>query len=350
MHCRLASVMAVCLLQRCRSFSTTVAGRRRFHTRIFVTDAEHLQHAVDCATHGLGKTFPNPAVGCVIVDQETGDVVGQGFHPRAGYPHAEVFALWEAAGLLSTTGVQAALAYQSDHVQRLSDQYKAEGGAMVQDSLKDRPVTAYVTLEPCCHYGQTPPCARSLLDAGVQRVVVGFRDPNPRVDGGGVALLQDAGIEVDTVDDPALAKACADLVTNFCKRITPRETVEVNGAMRRALRAKANQLKSTRQLAEMEWFEHAPNADVATVDIDVEWLERLDALLWDRELVILRLNKIADKKKEAKILGGRIAAALNAELAQTLGHTALLYRPGVPPRIDLAELVASYKGGTPSEE
>lgn len=127
---------------------------------------DHAQHAqdnyfmmlaIEQAKQGLYTTRPNPAVGCVIV--QSGEVIGQGFHPKAGAPHAEVFALREA-------GSQAKAA------------------------------TAYVTLEPCSHTGRTPPCALALIAAEVQRVVIAGLDPNPQVAGRGVALLEQAGIEV----------------------------------------------------------------------------------------------------------------------------------------------------------
>jgi len=127
---------------------------------------DHAQHAqdnyfmmlaIEQAKQGLYTTRPNPAVGCVIV--QSGEIVGQGFHPKAGEPHAEVFAL-RAAG----------------------SQAKA--------------ATAYVTLEPCSHTGRTPPCALALINAGLKRVVIAGLDPNPQVAGRGVALLEQAGIEV----------------------------------------------------------------------------------------------------------------------------------------------------------
>ena len=118
-----------------------------------------MRRALALAATAAGKTFPNPVVGCVIVDERSGVVVGEGYHPKAGEPHAEVFAL-RAAGA------------------------NAKG------------CTAYVTLEPCDHFGRTPPCSRALVDAGVTRVVVGFVDPDPRVSGGGIRTLLDAGIEV----------------------------------------------------------------------------------------------------------------------------------------------------------
>jgi diaminohydroxyphosphoribosylaminopyrimidine deaminase / 5-amino-6-(5-phosphoribosylamino)uracil reductase len=117
-----------------------------------------MDQALRLASRGIGRTRPNPVVGCVIVAK--GKVVGRGFHQRAGEPHAEVFAL-ESAG------------------------------------DKARGATVYVTLEPCSHTGRTPPCAEALIKAGVKRVVAAMTDPNPKVSGRGVKMLEKAGIEVD---------------------------------------------------------------------------------------------------------------------------------------------------------
>ena len=118
-----------------------------------------MQQAIQLARLGKYSTRPNPNVGCVIV--KDGQLVGEGYHPKAGQPHAEVFAM-RAAG------------------------ENAQGA------------TAYVTLEPCAHYGRTPPCAKGLVEAGVAKVVVACPDPNPLVAGKGVQILRDAGIEVIT--------------------------------------------------------------------------------------------------------------------------------------------------------
>lgn len=120
-------------------------------------DRYFMMLAIEQAKRGLYTTRPNPSVGCMIVQADK--VVGQGFHPKAGQPHAEVFALKDA-------GMQAM-------------------GA-----------TAYVTLEPCSHTGRTPPCALGLIEAGIKRVVIAGLDPNPQVAGRGVKLLEEAGIAV----------------------------------------------------------------------------------------------------------------------------------------------------------
>ena len=122
-------------------------------------DRIHMARAMVLAARGLNGTSPNPRVGCVIAQGET--VVGEGWHRQAGEPHAEVYALLAAGG-------------------------KACGA------------TAYVTLEPCCHQGRTPPCSDALIKAGIRRVVYAAQDPNPQVNGGGGEALRAAGIEVSS--------------------------------------------------------------------------------------------------------------------------------------------------------
>lgn len=124
-----------------------------------MTDTDFMYRALELAAYGLNTTTPNPRVGCVIV--KDGTIVGEGWHERAGEPHAEVHALRAAAGLAS--------------------------GA-----------TAYVTLEPCSHHGRTPPCADALVASGVKRVVAAMLDPNPLVAGKGMAILALAGIVTES--------------------------------------------------------------------------------------------------------------------------------------------------------
>jgi diaminohydroxyphosphoribosylaminopyrimidine deaminase/5-amino-6-(5-phosphoribosylamino)uracil reductase len=141
-------------------------------------DSRWMAQALRLAERGLYTTSPNPRVGCVLV--KDGRVVGEGWHERAGEPHAEVHALRAAAD--------------------------AARGA-----------TAYVTLEPCSHHGRTPPCADTLIDAGVARVVVAMQDPNPLVAGSGIAKLRAAGIEVECGLMEAVAR---ELNIGFCARMT----------------------------------------------------------------------------------------------------------------------------------
>ncbi len=136
-----------------------------------------MAQAIRLAERGLNTTSPNPRVGCVLV--KNGMVVGEGWHERAGEPHAEVLAL-QIAG------------------------EKAQGA------------TAYVSLEPCCHYGKTPPCAEGLINAGVKRVVAAMTDPNPLVAGKGLKMLEEAGIQTAVGLLETEAKA---LNPGFCKRM-----------------------------------------------------------------------------------------------------------------------------------
>jgi diaminohydroxyphosphoribosylaminopyrimidine deaminase/5-amino-6-(5-phosphoribosylamino)uracil reductase len=142
------------------------------------TDSAWMARALRLAELGLNTAHPNPAVGCVIV--RDGEVVGEGWHEAAGKPHAEVNAL-AAAG-------------------------EAARGA-----------TVYVTLEPCAHHGRTPPCSDALIAAGVGEVVVGLEDPDPRVDGSGIAALQAAGIGVRCGLMQASVRA---LIPGFLQRVT----------------------------------------------------------------------------------------------------------------------------------
>jgi pyrimidine deaminase RibD-like protein/RNA-binding protein YhbY len=316
------------------------------------TDEKFLLQAVKCAEKGLGRTFPNPAVGCVLVNQNTGNVIGSGFHPRAGFPHAEIFALLEAAGHIES-GLAAADAVVrtegkvGSEILQFVKKYSSEGGPaeLFADSFSEIPVTAYVTLEPCCHFGLTPPCASALALAKISRVVVGFRDPNPRVDGGGVSILENAGIQVDLSIGLVSNEACKNLVTNFCKRITPRPELGedydyINGKLRRSIRAAAGRLMHEKSLSYVDWGGDSVEVNddietaVSSLTLKPEWMEHVDSMLWKHELLLLKLNKAVAKKKGAKLLGDRIAHALTAHVAQSKGHTILLYRPGIPPVLD----------------
>ena len=136
-----------------------------------------MQMALELAQQGQGWTAPNPMVGAVIV--KDGVIIGSGYHKRYGQLHAERNAL--AACTQSPQGA-----------------------------------TLYVTLEPCCHYGKTPPCTEAILETGISRVVIGSADPNPLVAGKGVAILRQHGV---TVTEGVLKDQCDRLNTVFCHYI-----------------------------------------------------------------------------------------------------------------------------------
>lgn len=141
-------------------------------------DVAFMREALRQARKGAGRTSPNPAVGAVIV--RDGRIMASGFHRKAGLPHAEVDALNRLGGA-------------------------AEGA------------TLYVTLEPCNHYGRTPPCTEAIIQGRIRRVVVGMEDPNPRVRGGGCARLRETGIQVTS---GVLEKECRRLNEAFVKFVT----------------------------------------------------------------------------------------------------------------------------------
>lgn len=156
------------------------------------TDHRLMSRALELALRGLYTTDPNPRVGCVIARE--GEIVGEGWTSPAGGPHAEVHAL------------------------RLA-------GAAARDA------TAYVSLEPCSHHGRTPPCAEALVAAGVRRVVMAARDPNPLVDGAGAARLQEAGIGVES---GLLERQAVEINAGFFKRMRhglPLVTIKVAASL-----------------------------------------------------------------------------------------------------------------------
>ena len=141
-------------------------------------DAKYMLRAVELAKKAWGRTSPNPLVGAVVVRK--GKIIGEGFHTRAGEPHAESNALRDA---------------------------EARGGRVAGSTL-------YVNLEPCSTYGRMPPCVKAIMAAKVGRVVIGSLDPNPAHSGRGVKILRDAGIEVVTGVERAV---CEELNLPFFK-------------------------------------------------------------------------------------------------------------------------------------
>lgn len=142
------------------------------------TDEKYMAMALELARNGVARTSPNPRVGCVIV--RDGEVIGRGWHRCCGGPHAEVDAVRDAGGDVQGADV-------------------------------------YVNLEPCCHYGKTPPCAQMLVEHKVAKVIAGMTDPNPKVDCRGVSVLREAGIEVVT---GVLEKECRWINRGFIMSMT----------------------------------------------------------------------------------------------------------------------------------
>ena len=143
-------------------------------------DKKYMRMAIELAKRGTGAVNPNPMVGAIVV--KNGKVIGEGYHKFFGGPHAEVYALEDAGK-------------------------EAEGAAI------------YVTLEPCSHYGKTPPCAKKIIDMGIKKCFIGSSDPNPKVAGKGVAMLKKAGIEVV---ENVLKEECDEINQVFFKYIKTR--------------------------------------------------------------------------------------------------------------------------------
>ncbi|MFB9973113.1 bifunctional diaminohydroxyphosphoribosylaminopyrimidine deaminase/5-amino-6-(5-phosphoribosylamino)uracil reductase RibD [Allobacillus sp. GCM10007489] len=157
---------------------------------------DYMKHALEMARLTIGQTHPNPSVGAIVV--KNGRVVGVGTHMKPGEPHAEVFALQQAG-----------------------------------DEAKDADI--YVTLEPCAHYGKTPPCAKAIIDAGIKKVFVATLDPNPKVAGKGVQWLRDEGIDVEVglheEDAIEINKDFMHFMRNKRPYVTIKTAVSLDGKM-----------------------------------------------------------------------------------------------------------------------
>jgi diaminohydroxyphosphoribosylaminopyrimidine deaminase / 5-amino-6-(5-phosphoribosylamino)uracil reductase len=227
--------------------------------------------ALALARRGLGNTWPNPAVGCVIV--KDGAVVGRGWTQQGGRPHAETEALARAGA--------------------------AASGA-----------TAYVTLEPCSHHGKTPPCAEALIAARVARVVVATRDPDPRVDGRGVARLRAAGIAVEE----GIGKAEADaLNAGFFARVRdgrPLVTLKLAGSLDMRIATKTGESKwitgeTARARAHLIRAAH----DAVMVGSGT--------MLADDPALDVRLAGFDNSRRVRVVIDGRLRTPLTAKLVRT---------------------------------
>lgn len=264
-------------------------------------DRRHMLRALELAARGLCTTHPNPRVGCVLARGD--QVVGEGWHQRAGGPHAEVVALREAGELA-------------------------------------RGATAYVTLEPCAHHGRTPPCADALIAAGVARVVAASDDPFPAVNGAGYARLRAAGIEVES----GLCQAEADeLNLGFLSRIRRgRPWIRVKLGM---------SLDGRTALADgrSQWITSAE----ARADVQA-WRARSSAvltgigtLLADDPRLDVRVAGRVERQPVRIVLDSSGRMPADANLLKVPGPVLWITGPGLspPPRADLQHLAMPLAGG-----
>lgn len=272
-----------------------------------------MARALQLAERGLWTTSPNPRVGCVIV--RDGIIVSEGWHEKAGEPHAEVHAL-RAAGDLA------------------------------------RGATAYVTLEPCSHYGRTPPCAEALIAAGVSRVVAAMRDPNPLVSGKGLAMLEAAGIETAC---GLLENEARELNIGFVSRMTrglPWVRLKVAASLdgKTALNNGVSQWITG---PEARRDGHAWRARACAILTGIGTVRDDNPSLTVRDVVTTRqpLRVIVDSKLEtpleAKILRGGpvlIAAAVNLEnraKSLTDAGAEVIVLPNPRGKVELRDLLAA---------
>lgn len=261
-----------------------------------VADRQYMARAIQLARQGLYTTSPNPRVGCVLV--KNGQIVGEGFHLRAGEGHAEVNALAVAAG-------------------------QAQGA------------TAYVTLEPCSHYGRTPPCAEALTNAGVSRVVAAMVDPNPQVAGRGMAMLAEAGIETASGLLEAEARA---LNPGFIKRMEqglPYLTLKAASSLdgRTAMQSGESQWITGPQARCQVQRLRARSCAVVT---GVESILHDDSALTVREaeLALDNAAEIAKRQPLRVVLDSQLRTPLTAKILTQPGRTLIVYCDAPASRVD----------------
>lgn len=274
-------------------------------------DHDFMAQAMRLARRGLYSTTPNPRVGCVLV--KGGAIVGEGWHERAGGPHAEVHAL------------------------------NAAGGAA-------RGATAYVTLEPCSHHGRTPPCAEALIDAGVVRVVAAMQDPNPQVAGRGLARLAAAGIAAEC---GLLEAEARELNAGFVSRMS-RGRPWVRLKLAASLDGKTALHNGVSQWItgpEARQDGHRLRAQACAILSGIGTVRDDDPQLnvrgvaTDRQPLKVVVDSRLDLSPQARVLAGGpllvIAAAADDEKAECLRRLGaeVIFLPGANGRIDLTELL-----------
>lgn len=231
--------------------------------------------ALRLAAKGRGLTNPNPMVGAVVV--KDGEIVGRGYHQRAGQPHAEILALQEAGE-------------------------KARGATM------------YLNLEPCAHFGRTPPCTEAILKAGIKRVVAGMIDPNPLVSGRGVSRLRRAKVQVDV---GLLAEECRQLNAPFVKYITTGKPLITLKA------AVSMDGKVATNLGEARWISSAESRKYVH-----KLRQRVDAImvgigtvLQDDPLLTVRLPSLKKPRQPWRVIvDSNLRLPLRSQIVRTAEH------------------------------
>jgi diaminohydroxyphosphoribosylaminopyrimidine deaminase / 5-amino-6-(5-phosphoribosylamino)uracil reductase len=233
-----------------------------------VSDLVHMQSALALARRGLGTVWPNPAVGCVLVQGD--EVVGRGWTQPGGRPHGETEALRRAGA-------------------------------------RARGATAYVSLEPCDHWGKTPPCSEALIAAGVARVVLPIEDPDPRVAGNGIARLRAAGVKVET---GLCADAAAELNAGFLSRLAkgrPLVTLKLAATLDGRIATGGG---------ESRWITGEParaRAHLLRATHDAVMVG-VNTVIEDDPLLTCRLNGLAERSPVRIVVDGRLRVPLTAQL------------------------------------
>jgi len=238
-------------------------------------DARYMNMAIELARAGFGQTSPNPLVGAVIV--KNGTVVGMGAHLRAGEPHAEVHAL-----------------------------------RMAGNQAKD--ATLYVTLEPCCHVGKTPPCTEAVIRAGINRVVVAALDPNPQVAGGGVEKLRAAGLEVIVGIEEEKAKQLNEVFFHYIQSKRPFVTLKTASTLDGKIATHTGHSKwitgedARREVHELRRVHDAILVGSGTVLADDPALTaRVDGKVWGKQPVRVILDRRLRTPLTAQVVTDRSA-------------------------------------------
>jgi len=255
-----------------------INGSEKYDNAAKIIHESHMDAALNLAQRGLGNVWPNPAVGCVIVKNNR--VIGRGWTAFGGRPHAETEALRNAG----------------------------------QDVLGS---TVYVTLEPCNHYGKTPPCVDALIDAGIKKIVIATLDPDDRVSGKGIKRLENAGIDVEV----GIAKAQAEKINQgFFLRVgnsRPFITLKMATTLDGKIATQSGESKwITGELSRK--FSHKLRACHDAV------LVGSGTVVADNPSLICRLPGFQNKHKLRIIVDGRLRTPLNGELAQTAKEVPVL--------------------------